>query len=494
MLLSLDVGTSSCKAIVFNRRGDRIAFARERYPTQIPKLGWMELNPTLIWACVKKIIKKTSSKKVQALSVTSFGDGVTPVSKNGKSIYNIISALDLRAAEQQHKLQKKMGLKKIFMITGQHLHPMHIINKINWFYDNKQDIYNKTWKFLQAAEFINYKFTRKFITDLSLASKTSLFDVNKKRWSETLLEAAAINHDNLPTVGQPGEVIGEIDVKIAKKLGLSKNTQVVLGGHDSACAAFGAGVIKKGIGVDVAGTWEILRVINKKPLLNDKMFDHKVTSYCHVTDNNYAMGGAYASGAVIDWYLNFLGEKRSKIRVKTLIRKLSKAPSTIFILPHFAGSGTPYWDPKSRGAILGLHIGINNIEVFKALLESLVFELTENINCLEDAGLKVHFLRAAGGGADEHIIQLKADVTGKIFQSLKEPEVSSLGAAMLAGLGIKEYSSPKAAVQEAVKLKSIFHPQKKVNKLYSSKFKLYSRIYPLLKDFNSDISDIQMNN
>jgi len=284
---------------------------------------------------------------------------------------------------------------------------------------------------------------------------------------------------------------------VAKELGLPKETLVVTGGHDQPCGALGAGVIKPGITMDAIGTVECITPAFQKPVINRKMLSNRFCCYPHVVPNQYVtVAFNFTGGSLLRWYRDQFGEKEVEIAQKTgqdvydsLVQKISKEPSSLFILPHFTTTGTPYFDHHSRGAILGLALATTKPEVTKAILEGISYEIRLNIELLAQSGISVQEIRAIGGGAKSDIwLQIKSDLFGRKILSLNVTEAASLGVALLAGWAVGEYKSLEEAVKQTVKIKKTFQPNLKNKRIYDQKFKIYRQIYPLLKDLNHQIA------
>ncbi|MDI6783146.1 MAG: FGGY-family carbohydrate kinase, partial [bacterium] len=204
----------------------------------------------------------------------------------------------------------------------------------------------------------------------------------------------------------------------------------------------------------------------------------------------------FTGGSLLRWYRDQFGEKEIDIAEKTkndvydlLIQKIPKRPSSVFVLPHFTTTGTPYFDHHSRGAILGLALATTKPEVTRAILEGISYEIRLNIELLAQSGIPVHEIRAIGGGAKSAAwLQIKSDLFGRKILSLTVSEAASLGVAMLAGWAVGEYKSLEEAVKQTVKIKKTFQPNLKNKRIYDQKFEIYRQIYALLKDLNHQIA------
>lgn len=500
-LLGIDVGTTGCKVIAFNIDGEIIAQAYDEYPLIHPKPDWSELDPRLVWekvsTCIQEVASQTRSDSIKALSVSSQGEAVTPVSKTGEILDNAITTFDYRATEIADEIGEKISRMKVMRLTGMPLSGIKTVPKLIWLRRNKPEVYKKTWKFLGFEDFIIYKLGMAPVVDYSLASCTMAFDVVNKEWSDEILSLADIDAELFSRPEPSGTIIGEIEPKIADKLGFPKKVVGVAGGHDQPCGALGSGIIHAGRVIDATGTVECITPAFDQPVINRKMLDGNFSCNCHVVDGMYVTLAYVSSGGVIlRWYRdNFAKTEVEQARSKgidvydILMEQASDEPSSLLLLPHFSGTGTPYLDTKSKGAILGFSLSTEKGDLIKAILEGISLEIKHNINLIEEAGIPVNEIRAIGGGAkSEKWLQLKADVFGKKVVSLDVSEGVCLGAAILAGTAIGKYDSIESAVDKLVKPKKEYFPRPPIQEFYEERLELYRQIYPSVRAINHELS------
>jgi len=370
------------------------------------------------------------------------------------------------------------------------------MSKILWIKNHRPDIYEKTWKFLLYEDFILYKLGLDPVIDYSLAARTMAFDIHTNHWSDEILQKIGIDKSLLARVSPSGEVVGKINSRIAKELGLSPDTVAVLGGHDQPVSALGAGIIKEGEATDTCGTVECVTCISNKLSLPASRLTYNYATYPYVIENKFVtIAYFFTAGALLKWYRdNFAfeekktAEKEKKDIYEVIIQQTEDEPSPLLLLPHFVGSGTPWLDPSSKGALVGLTLRTKRKDIVRAILDSVGYELRVNLEFLEKSGIKVEVLHAIGGGAkSEKWLQIKADITGKRFISLEIPDAGCLGAAILAGKGTGIYKSFEEAVQKLIKYKKIFSPQEEKREKYEKKYRTYKKLYLSLREINSEL-------
>ncbi len=499
-LMGLDVGTTGVKAMAFTPEGKVLARAYREYPELYPKPGWVEMNPNEIWKCSTEVIRevalKTKKDPIKALSLSVLGEAVTPLGKDGKPLCNSITSVDKRSIEEARWLKETLGKEYLFQRTGMPAHPSYTVSKILWIKNHRPDIFEKTWKFLLYEDFILYRLGLEPAVDYSLAARTMAFDIHTKTWSDEILQKSGIDKSLLARVLPSGEVMGKISPKIAKELGLPLDTVAVLGGHDQPVSALGAGIIEEGKATDACGTVECVTCISNELNLSASKLTYNYPTYPHVIENRFVtLAFFYTAGALLKWYRdNFayqekkIAEKEKKDIYEVIIQQVKDKPSSLLLLPHFVGSGTPWLDPSSKGALIGLTLETKPKDIIRAILDGVGYELRLNLEFLEKSGIKVKVLHAIGGGAkSQEWLQIKADITGKRFASLEISEAGCLGAAILAGKGIGIYSSFEEAVQRLVRYKEVFSPQKGKRKEYEKKYRTYKKLYSSLREINSEL-------
>jgi xylulokinase len=423
--MGLDVGTTGCKAVVFNEDAEVLSSAYREYPLLHPRPGWSELDPEFVWQRSKEVIAQVNERvkrdPVEAVSISVQGEAVTPIDRDGKSLYNFSVSFDHRTVEQYQWWKQEMGKEQVFQITGMSLHPMHTINKLMWFKRNRPEILERTWKFLCVEDYVIYRLSGQLATDPSIAARTMAYDVVKRRWSEQMLRRAEIDPDLLPPVFDSGTPVGTVQRRLAEELGFGEHVCVATGGHDQPCGALGAGVIRPGLAMNATGTSDVLCPVLEHPLLTSQMLRANYCCYPHVWGKRYcSIGFNLTGGLLLRWYRDTLcseekqkAEEQGRDAYEIILEEMSDGPRDLYFLPHFVGSGTPTLDPLSRGAILGLTVDTRKPHLARAVIDSVDYEMRLNIEKMEEAGMAIDQIRAIGGGAKSPLwLQMKADVFG----------------------------------------------------------------------------------
>lgn len=501
--IGLDVGTTGCKAIVFDEDGNEKGYGFKEYGVICKEPGHAEQDPEVVWHFTKLVIKKAIGEakssynidilEIKALSLSIQGDAIIPVDKKMNPLHNTLLGMDYRSKYESKLCSELFGDRYLFETTGMRPHPMNSLTKILWLKNNRVDIYKDTYKFMTYGDYILAKLGSEPVIDYTMASRTMAFDLKSKKWSNEILSKLDISTELLSKVVPSGEVVGTMNKALAEEFGITSKMLLVTGGHDQTCAALGAGVVKENIAIDSHGTAEVLSTALRKPLLNNIMFSSFYPCYCNVKEDMYfTFSLNHIGGILFKWYRDTLGyaevkeaEKLKMDPYELMISKTSRGPSNILVLPHFNGSGTPFCDLDSKGAILGLTMATKREDIVKGILDSLTYELRLNMEIMKKAGIKIHELRAVGGAAKSPIwLQLKADITGCRVSTLKTREAACLGASILAGKAYGLYNSLEEGVERTVSISNVYEPDDKIAKLYNEKYSIYAETYDTLKNIN----------
>jgi len=492
--LGLDIGTGGCKAVVFDSKGKELATAFREYPVLHPHSDWAEINSDdVISKCFEVILEVNNaiSDPVVSMSISSQGEAFTPVGNDGKMLCNAMVSSDSRASEIAVGWSKDFGIKKIYSITGHTPHPLFTLFKILWIKENQPDIWRDADYFLCFEDLFHYMVGLEPKISWSMAGRTMMFDVINHQWSTEILEAAGIEVNKLAIPVAPGEITGTIGVEMATRLGFKNQVILVAGGHDQTCAALGAGVIEPGMCMYATGTVECFCPILEKPSFSDELQQNNLCCYDYTIKGKYtSVAYCLTGGNILRWMRDELGKEEiskameeGKDPYTLLLDNMPQAPTDLLVLPYFSATGTPYFDTRAKGVIIGLQLTTTKGEITKALLEGVAMEMKLNLQMMEKSGMKINSFIAAGGGTrNKTWTQLKADILNKKIVVHNIKEAGCYGAAMLAC----SYSE-KMPVEQLINTlnteNEIFSPNPENAEFYENKFKTYKQLYPVLKQF-----------
>ncbi|MBV8879128.1 MAG: hypothetical protein JO332_04095 [Planctomycetaceae bacterium] len=494
--LGIDLGTTGCKAVVFDEGGKILASAYREYPLHFPQTGWIELDSNRVMKSAREVIREAAGKAkkdpIRALAVASQGEAVTPVAADGKFLHHGIVTFDARTAPLVEWWERKLPRQKIFETSGMPLHGMYTASKILWWQQNRPEVFSKASKFLCYQDLLIQQLGLDPAIDLSLAARTMLLDIDAGAWSEELCRTAGIDPGRLARPLPSGTVIGEVGAKAAKAFGLPAGVVAVTGGHDQPCGALGAGVVEDGVGTYATGTVECITPAFRKRVVDPRLLQNNIACYPHVVPGLFvALTFNFTGGSLLKWYRDtFAGaEKEKAAKAKRdvydlILSEIPKDPTSLFILPHFTATGTPHFDTNSKGVIAGLRLSTTRGEIVRAVLEGVTYEMALNAGVLGECGAEIASFRAIGGGAKSTTwMQLKADLLGKPVHAMRVSEAVCLGAAILAGAATGRYPSARDAALRLSKVERTYRPDSRKSAIYAERFARYRELYPALKNW-----------
>ena len=493
-LIGLDIGTTGCKVILFDRTGRILSQASREHAILTPRPNWAEQDAEQVWGlawdALKEAVAKNPGPAPRALALSCQGEAVMPVDGGGRPLRHAILGMDTRTGDENRWLTERFGAEMLFRRTGMPVHTINTLPKLLWLQRHEPKLWSQASQFLLYEDFFLRRLSGGATISPCLASRTQMYDLSIGRWADDILDGCGIDPARLaPVAPAEGGPVGTLRPDLADELGLKKEVLLAGGGHDQACAALGSGVIREGLAMVSTGTAEVVEVALPGPTLGDALRQGGISVYRHVVSGlHLAMTLNHSGGLLLRWFRDTLcqGEveqaRRSGRDAYDLILAGAPAgPAPVLVLPHFAGSGTPTLDTSSRGAIVGLTFATDRAALAKAILEGLTFELRINLDLLREAGVAIQELHAVGGGARSPLwLQLKADICGVPLRVPQVTEAACLGAALLAGVASGVWPNLPAAVDATVRFRRDVQPDRSARAAYEPRFALYRELYPTL--------------
>ncbi|MCD6575382.1 xylulokinase [Candidatus Aerophobetes bacterium] len=502
-ILGIDVGTSSCKTILLDKSGETVASSTREYPIFVPKAGWTEQNPEDWWKAVKESIKEIversgERKSIKAIGLTGQMHGLVALDKEGNILRPCILWNDQRCAPQCEEIYEKVGGKeKLLSYINNSMLPGYTAGKILWVKENEPRIYEKIAKVLVPKDYIRYRLTGEYATEVSDASGTGLFNVEERKWSDRLLEILEIPKEWMPECYESSEISGTVLDSITEELGLPSKLPVAGGGGDAVIQAVGAGIVSEEVALSVIGTSGVISVSLPHYYKNP---EGKLQFFCNVMPDKWiAFGCTLNGGSALRWFRDTLGGlevelsknlNESAYDILTMEAKKSPPGSNgLVFLPYLAGERCPYTDPDAKGVFVGLGLNSKKCDIIRSVYEGVAFNLRDVLECVNQIGIFPEEIRASGGGAKSTFWrQIQADVFNKEVTTVRySEEGAALAAAIVAGVGAGIWSR----VEEATFLFPVetrTKPNPKNVEIYDKVFSVYRKIYPQLKSIFNELS------
>ena len=505
LLIGIDIGTTNIKGIVFNPDGTRVSSASRTTRTHYHGTEIADHHPEEIWQDVRNLLKELVSQcphpeKIAAISFASFGEAGLAVDANGKPLAPAITWFDHRSNQVIEEWKDQVDEYEVFRITGMRIGSMSSLAKILWEKNNLPHVYRRIKKWLFVPSYIMLKLTGEYRTDYSMATRSMLFDITKNAWSEKMCRLADIPIDLMPPADPSGTPIGHILPKVADDLGLKGKVLVVLGGHDHLCGAFSAGLRQKGDLVNSSGTTDTLCALIDPKRIDKNYYRAGVNVGCHVAaGQTYLLGGIFTAGKLIDWFVENCypdHDGPQEDRYQQVMKAAGSSPvgsRGLVVFPHLRGCFTPHYDPIAKGAFLGLRTTHTHNDIARAVFEGLALEFQVVLNGFKKlTGDPYARITCIGGGSKNRFwTQLKADVTGRPLLINNIKENTSLGAAILAGLGAGIYRSADHAFESLQSDTEVLRPQPDQSEIYRQIYEqFYCHLYEKMTGVNSDIEGL----
>ncbi len=481
-LLSIDVGTTHCRVSLFDPDGTRKAFASRACAVVTDASGMAEQDAEEVWRSIRGLLRQAIAESgpggVSAVCLSVQGDAVIPVDRYGACLHPAILGMDYRSTYQARAAEERVGGWKIFRHTGMRPHPLNALCKIMWLRDERPRVFAGARRMLTYEDFILSRLGAEPAIDVTMASRTMALDLRREDWSSWLLGRLSIEPGLLSPVVGAGAPVGKMSRALCDEIGLCEPPLVVAGAHDQVCAAIGAGVPVHARAVVSTGSAEVLSTAFDGPVLTRAMYEGYYPCYRFAAPGRYfTFSLNHAGGLLLDWFSALAGGGAAD----RLLGDLPPGPSPVLVLPHFNGSGTPWCDTRSRGAMVGLSLSTTPGEITLAILEALAFELRINLERLQAAGIPIAEIAAVGGGArSPRWLQIKADVLERPIRAPAAPEAAARGAAILAGMGCGAFATLEEGISAMVPVGDLVSPDPGRSARYRERFALYRELYPRL--------------
>ena len=481
-IAGLDIGTTGCKLTVFEEDGRQLGKAYRDYPVRRAVSGH-EIDLSTMMESVYAVISEMARAfpGIAGIGVTSFGETFVMTDEAGNPLHTSMLYTDHRGAEECRELMEKLGGEHIAEVTGLVPHEMYSISKMMWIRKHKPEVYAAAKRVFLIEDFVVWHLTRRAQIDYSLASRTMAFDIHSLTWSREIFEAAGIELSLMSEPVPTGTAAGKVCEEAAARTGLPGDCVIVSVSHDQVAAAVGAGAFDGSVAVDGAGTVECLTPIYDSIPDIRTMGEGAFSVVPYVVPGKYvAYAFFHTGGALLAWCMDTFCKGETNESMEKAYGK--DEPSSLLVLPHFAGAGTPTMDSGSKGAILGLSMATTPADLYRACMEGVAYEMRVNYEALKKSGVHFERLHATGGGARSKVwMQMKADVLDLPITALKIADAGTVGSAMLTGIAAGLYRDLEDAADHMVQKGETYLPRAGMHEKYMKIFERYSRLYEAVR-------------
>ncbi len=481
LYIGVDLGTSAVKLLLMNEKGGIENIVSKEYPLEFPHPGWSQQKPEDWWeqtiAGLKELTANADKSKIAGISFGGQMHGLVVLDKDDNVIRPAILWNDGRTGKETDYLNNVIGKDKLSQYTANIAFAGFTAPKILWMKENEPDNFAKIAKIMLPKDYIAYKLSGVFCTDVSDASGMLLFDVKNKCWSKEMMEICSVREDQLAKIYESYEVVGNIKGDVASELGFPESVKIIAGAGDNAAAAIGTGTVGDGrcnISLGTSGTI----FISSKDFCVDE--NNALHAFAHSDGHYHLMGCMLSAASCNKWWMediigtdDFAGEQKD-------ITKLGE--NNVFFLPYLMGERSPHNNPDARAMFIGMSMDTTRADMTQAVLEGVAFGIRDSFEVARSLGINITKTKICGGGAKSPLWKkIMANVLGITVEVIESEEGPGYGGAILAAVGCGEYASVEEAADKLVKVVATVEPDADLTAKYEEKYQQFKKIYPTVK-------------
>ncbi|HEY3267976.1 MAG TPA: xylulokinase [Armatimonadota bacterium] len=483
MILGLDIGTSGVKGIALRQDGSVAASATREYPLSTPRPGWAEQDPEAWWrgtvAVIRQLLPIAGAEGISAIGLTGQMHGAVFLDRQANVIRPAILWCDQRTEAEAKELTRRVGEEQLRRITANPALTGFQAPKLLWLRNHEPERFGRVAHVLLPKDYIRYRLSSEFISDVSDASGTTLFDVPQRKWSKQIMGDLDLPPEWFPKVVESPEAAGTVSRSAEAETGLRAGTFIAGGGGDQAAGAVGAGIVKPGVVSSTVGTSGVVFAYADKPWIDP---EGRIHTFCHAVPKAWhVMGVILSAGGALRWLRDTLGYP-SYAELTADAASVPPGCDGLVFLPYLSGERTPHKDSNARGVFFGLSLSHTRAHMGRAVMEGVAFALMDSFAIFRELNVPLEEVRAAGGGARSDLwLQMQADITGLPHSRLNVDEGPAYGAAILAGVGSGQFDSVPDATDRFIRPVSSVEPNPANGRRYADAYALYRSLYRQLQ-------------
>ena len=480
--IGLDLGTSALKLLLMSGQGEICKIISKEYPISFPKPGWSEQNPVDWWNAavdgIRELVRDVVDKnQIKGISFGGQMHGLVVLDKDDHVIRPAILWNDGRTAEECKYLNEVVGTEKLSQYTANIAFAGFTAPKILWMQKHEPENFRKIHKIMLPKDYLAYRLSGVFCTDVSDASGMLLFDVEHKCWSEEMLNMCGIKREQVADIYESYEAVGTITPEAAGELGLPQNVKIIAGAGDNAAAAIGTGTVGDGRCNVSLGTSGTIFISSKNFGVDENNALH---SFAHADGHFHLMGCMLSAASCNKWWMEDIIGTKEYGKEQESVQNLGE--NHVFFLPYLMGERSPHNDPDARGAFIGMSMDTKRSDMTLAVLEGVAFAMRDSLEVAKSLGIDIKRTTICGGGAKSLLWRkIMANVLNLEVDIIESEEGPGYGGAILAAVGCGEYDSVEEAAKKLVKVVDTVKPDSELVKKYEKRYKIFRQIYPNLK-------------
>ncbi|MCL2016405.1 MAG: xylulokinase [Defluviitaleaceae bacterium] len=484
----VDVGTSGTKILAMDEHGKVLKIVMRDYPLYQSGVE-SEQHPDDWWEQTADGLRELTAAvpNIAAVSFSGQMHGLVVLDAEDKVIRRAILWNDQRTTAQCDYLNNVVGREKLLENVANIALTGFTLPKILWMKEHEPELFARIKKVMLPKDYIAYKLSGQFATDESDASGTLLLDVQKREWSQTMLEIAGLKQEQLPKLYKSSAAVGKVTAAAAKLTGLSEDTIVVIGGGDQAVGAVGTGTVSAGMCSLSLGTSGVVFAATDKFAVDRAA--SAVHSFCHANGAYHMMGVTLGAAASTKWWIEDVLNVTDYNSEQTAIKPENLGNNSVYYLPYLSGERTPINDPFARGAFVGMATYTSRADMTLAILEGVAYSLRDNLEAIKKLGVSFSSARIIGGGAKSALwCQITANVLNLRVDKINSAEGPAFGAAILAAVGAGAYPTVEEACSKLIAVTQSYKPDSAAVQRYEKRYPIYNKLYKDLAESFGKIS------
>lgn len=496
-ILGIDIGTSGTKTALFDQDGRYVAGYTGEYPLYQPQNGWAEQEPEDWWkaACdgIKAVLKESGVEPgdIAGIGLSGQMHGLVLLDENNKVLRPCIIWADQRTEAEVLEMERLIGRERVIEITANPPMTGFTAAKIMWVQKNEPEIYAEAKHILLPKDYIRFKLSGAYVSDVSDASGMQLMDVAGRCWSGEVLDKLGIAPELLPELVESQDVSAQVSEEAARETGLKAGTIIVGGAGDNAAAAIGTGVYKQGKAFTTIGTSAVVYAVTDRPQIDPQ---GRVHTLCASVPGKWTlMSCTQAAGLSLRWLRDVVcvpeceeAKQEGCDPYEVMTREAQKVPigsERLIYLPYLMGERSPYLDPNARGVFFGLSAMHGRPEMIRAVMEGVAFSQRQCVDVFRENQASIDDMIVTGGGGRSPLWrQMLADLYQVPVKTLTADQGGALGAAILAGVGSGLFASLEEACEKLIAYKEAQQPDAEAHEAYEPFYELYTGLYEVLKE------------
>lgn len=482
LYVGIDLGTSAVKLLLMDGAGKIQKIVSKEYPLYFPNPGWSEQNPedwyTQSLEGLKELIADCNKSQIAGISFGGQMHGLVILDKEDQVIRPAILWNDGRTAKETDYLNQEIGKDKLSAYTANIAFAGFTAPKVLWVRNQEPENFARIEKLMLPKDYLAYRLSGTFCTDVSDASGMLLFDVKNKCWSKEMMEICGIKETQLPKIFESYEAVGTLKPELAAELGLSDKVKIAAGAGDNAAAAVGTGTVGDGSCNISLGTSGTIFISSEKFGVDANNALH---SFAHADGHFHLMGCMLSAASCNKWWMDEILKTKDYAGEQKEIKELGN--NNVFFLPYLMGERSPHNNPNARGTFMGMTMDTTREDMTQAVLEGVAFALRDSFEVAKSLGIHIDRTKICGGGAKSPLWrQMIADIFNIKVDIPESEEGPAMGGAMLAAVACGEYASVEEAAKKIVKIVDTVEPIPENAARYEKQYQKFRQIYPAVKE------------